>query len=106
MKYICIHGHFYQPPRENPWLEAVERQDSAYPYTVVFTPRAFPAAGGPKHAVAVEPMSAPANALNSGIGLVWLEPVGDALHAGQDRADAREAPVPGGPAPTPAGRRC
>src|SRR6202451_3700317 len=30
--YICIHGHFYQPPRENPWLEAVELQDSAYPY--------------------------------------------------------------------------
>ncbi|MCU0562302.1 MAG: malto-oligosyltrehalose trehalohydrolase, partial [Desulfobacterales bacterium] len=31
-KYICIHGHFYQPPRENAWLEAVELQDSAYPY--------------------------------------------------------------------------
>src|SRR5213082_3110050 len=31
-RYICIHGHFYQPPRENPWLEAVELQDSAYPY--------------------------------------------------------------------------
>ncbi|MGA7614468.1 MAG: DUF3536 domain-containing protein [Thermoanaerobaculia bacterium] len=30
--FICIHGHFYQPPRENPWLEAVEQQDSAYPY--------------------------------------------------------------------------
>jgi alpha-amylase/alpha-mannosidase (GH57 family) len=29
---ICIHGHFYQPPRENPWLEAVELQDSAFPY--------------------------------------------------------------------------
>ncbi len=29
---ICIHGHFYQPPRENPWLEAVEKQDSAHPY--------------------------------------------------------------------------
>ena len=29
---ICIHGHFYQPPRENPWLEAIEIQDSAYPY--------------------------------------------------------------------------
>ena len=29
---ICIHGHFYQPPRENAWLEAVELQDSAYPY--------------------------------------------------------------------------
>jgi alpha-amylase/alpha-mannosidase (GH57 family) len=31
-RYICIHGHFYQPPRENPWLEALESQDSAYPY--------------------------------------------------------------------------
>src|SRR3954466_8888373 len=31
-KSIAIHGHFYQPPRENPWLEAVETQDSAYPY--------------------------------------------------------------------------
>jgi alpha-amylase/alpha-mannosidase (GH57 family) len=30
-RYICIHGHFYQPPRENPWLEYVELQDSAYP---------------------------------------------------------------------------
>lgn len=29
---VCIHGHFYQPPRENPWLEAIEPQDSAYPY--------------------------------------------------------------------------
>ena len=31
-RYICIHGHFYQPPRENAWLEAIELQDSAYPY--------------------------------------------------------------------------
>ncbi len=31
-KYVCVHGHFYQPPRENPSLEAVELQDSAYPY--------------------------------------------------------------------------
>ena len=31
-KFICIHGHFYQPPRENPWLESVEVQDSASPY--------------------------------------------------------------------------
>jgi hypothetical protein len=30
--YICIHGHFYQPPRENPWLEAIELLDSAYSY--------------------------------------------------------------------------
>ena len=31
-RYICIHGHFYQPPRENPWLETVETQDSAAPF--------------------------------------------------------------------------
>ena len=31
-RYISIHGHFYQPPRENPWLEAIEQQYSAYPY--------------------------------------------------------------------------
>ncbi|GAB4347749.1 MAG: DUF3536 domain-containing protein [Candidatus Abyssubacteria bacterium] len=31
-RYICIHAHFYQPPRENPWLETIELQDSAYPY--------------------------------------------------------------------------
>ncbi|QXE89925.1 DUF3536 domain-containing protein [Geomonas subterranea] len=32
LRFVCIHGHFYQPPRENPWLEAVEIQDSAFPY--------------------------------------------------------------------------
>lgn len=32
MKYLCIHGHFYQPPRENAWLEAIETQDSAAPF--------------------------------------------------------------------------
>ncbi|MGC2324294.1 MAG: DUF3536 domain-containing protein [Terriglobales bacterium] len=31
-RYLCIHCHFYQPPRENPWLEAVEVQESASPY--------------------------------------------------------------------------
>jgi len=31
-KYICIHGHFYQPPRENAWLEAIEQQESALPF--------------------------------------------------------------------------
>lgn len=29
--FLAIHGHFYQPPRENPWLEAIELQDSASP---------------------------------------------------------------------------
>lgn len=30
--FLTIHGHFYQPPRENPWLEAIEVQDSAAPF--------------------------------------------------------------------------
>ncbi len=32
LRYVCVHGHFYQPPRENPWLETVEVQESAAPY--------------------------------------------------------------------------
>ncbi|MBI4676192.1 MAG: DUF3536 domain-containing protein [Elusimicrobia bacterium] len=31
-KYACFHGHFYQPPRENPWLEEGEPEESASPY--------------------------------------------------------------------------
>jgi len=31
-KFLCIHGHFYQPPRENAWLEVIEMQDSAAPF--------------------------------------------------------------------------
>jgi hypothetical protein len=31
-RYVAIHAHFYQPPRESPWLERVEIQDSAAPY--------------------------------------------------------------------------
>ena len=31
-RFVCVHGHFYQPPRENPWLETVERQESASPF--------------------------------------------------------------------------
>ena len=30
-RYLCVHCHFYQPPRENPWLEAVELQEPPLP---------------------------------------------------------------------------
>jgi len=31
-RLLCLHGHFYQPPRENPWIEEVEVQDPAAPF--------------------------------------------------------------------------
>lgn len=31
-KFVCIHGHFYQPPRENAWLEQIEVQETAAPF--------------------------------------------------------------------------
>lgn len=50
------------------------RQDENHPYVQVFTTREFPTASGPTLAVAIEPMTANANAFNTGEHLRWLEP--------------------------------
>lgn len=49
-------------------------QESDFAYVQVFTTRIFPKAHGLDTAIAVEPMTAPPNALNSGQGLRWLAP--------------------------------
>jgi aldose 1-epimerase len=48
--------------------------DENFGFVQVFTPQNFAAPDGPRRAVAIEPMTAPANALNSGEGLRWLRP--------------------------------
>ncbi|MGC8734743.1 MAG: DUF3536 domain-containing protein [bacterium] len=32
MNYVIFHGHFYQPPRESPYTEEIDIQESAYPF--------------------------------------------------------------------------
>ncbi|MGL4339474.1 MAG: aldose 1-epimerase family protein [Rhodoglobus sp.] len=56
-------------------------QSADFGFVQVFTAPSFPKAGGPGLAVAIEPMTAPPNALNSGRGLRWIEP-GDTWNLG------------------------
>jgi len=49
-------------------------QDDNFGYVQVFTTPIFPKAEGPGLAIAIEPMTAPADAFNSGEALKWLEP--------------------------------
>ncbi|KQQ51234.1 aldose 1-epimerase family protein [Plantibacter sp. Leaf314] len=48
--------------------------DDDFRFVQVYTPSDFPTPEGPVQAIAIEPMTAPADALNSGTGLRWLEP--------------------------------
>jgi len=48
--------------------------DPAFGWIQAYTPAEFPRPSGPGPAVALEPMTAPPDALNSGTGLIWLEP--------------------------------
>jgi aldose 1-epimerase len=49
-------------------------QDDNFPYVQIYTTEVFPADGGVVNAVAIEPMTAPADAFNSGHSLKWLAP--------------------------------
>lgn len=49
-------------------------QEQVYGWIQVYTTETFPTADGPELAIAIEPMTAPPNALNTGEGLQWLEP--------------------------------
>ena len=49
-------------------------QDDNFPYVQIYTTGVFPADGGVVNAVAIEPMTAPADAFNSGQSLKWLTP--------------------------------
>jgi alpha-amylase/alpha-mannosidase (GH57 family) len=31
-KYLCVHGHFYQPPREDPFNGSIPNEPGAFPY--------------------------------------------------------------------------
>lgn len=81
-KYICLHGHFYQPPRENPWLEEIEMQDSAHPYhdwnerisAECYAPNASARILGPKDRVAEIENNYSRISFNFGPTLLsWLE---------------------------------
>ena len=54
------------------WVELWQGPD--FGFVQVFTTRIFPRGGELGRAIAVEPMTAPPDALNSGRGLRWLEP--------------------------------
>lgn len=56
-------------------------QDEDHPYVQVFTTPIFPKPEGLGLAVAIEPMTAAPDALNSGLGLHWVDP-GDSWNVG------------------------
>lgn len=51
--------------------------DPEFSWAQIYRTNEFPGPGGPIPAIAVEPMTAPANALRSGDGLRWLPPGAD-----------------------------
>ena len=95
-RFICIHGHFYQPPRENPWLEVVEAQDSAVPFhdwnervsAECYAPNAAARILGPGGSIAAITNNYSRISFNFGPTLlVWLERHDPDTYAALLRAD-------------------
>ncbi len=102
---ICIHGHFYQPPRENPWLEIVEVQDSAFPYHD-WNERIMAECYAPNSASrlmdgegCITDIVSNYEKISFNFGptlLLWMEQQAPELHAAIQRADARSAELRAG----------
>lgn len=93
---IAVHGHFYQPPRENPWTKEIDRQPSAAPFhdwnervhAEAYKPNAFariPADGGERTVNNFERLS-----FNVGPTLLaWMERADPETYAEIVAADGR-----------------
>ena len=97
-KYICIHGHFYQPPRLNPWLETLEVQDSARPFhdwnqavnTECYAPNSSARILGRAGAISEIINNYEYISFNFGPTLMgWLEEYAPQVHAAVIRADRK-----------------
>jgi len=104
-RFICIHGHFYQPPRENPWLESIEWQESAYPYhdwneritAECYAPNAASRILGAHDRIARIVNNYGRISFNFGPTLLaWLEPNAPDVYQAILRADVRSAERFGG----------
>lgn len=94
--HVCIHGHFYQPPRQNPWLELVEVQDSAAPFhdwnqrvtAECYAPNAAARILGPRGAIECIVNNYERISFNFGPTLLqWLEPGAPQVLEALRRAD-------------------
>lgn len=99
-KFLCVHGHFYQPPRENPWTGEVEPEESAHPYRD-WNARIFEECYGPNarapvvdDAGRVEAMADNYRRISFNFGatlLSWLERRRPAFYLAVLQADAESA---------------
>lgn len=87
---VVVHGHFYQPPRENPWTGVVDREPSAAPFhdwnqrieSECYAPMASARVLGPDGSIANRDNLYAAVSFNVGPTLFeWLEKSAPATYA-------------------------